>query len=170
MDGTVSLRDSVLNRRRSSPVQGFEGKRPYRELDHTADLCIEIAGRDEEDLFRNAVESLYRILGLPAAPAGGRAPAAETLRIQGGDHEEALVDLLGELLYRVTVERRRFLLQVLSLREAEQGGWVVELTGAWQKLTEAETQGRREIKAVTYHDVRIRRTPRGFVARVVMDV
>ena len=37
-------------------------------------------------------------------------------------------------------------------------------------VTDGEMAGQREIKAVTYHDVRIRRTKRGWTARVVMDL
>ncbi len=151
-------------------MKGSDGKTPFRELDHTADLRIEIAGKDEQDLFRNAVDSLYLVLGLPAVPEGGDAPATEDLRIHGEDREEALVELLGELLYMATVERRRFLLHALSLREGEEGDCGVVLTGTWQRLTEEESEGRREIKAVTYHDVQIRRTRQGFSAWVVMDL
>lgn len=147
-------------------------KAPFRELDHTADLRVEIRGRDEKELFRNAVESLYQLLGLPAVPDCRETAPAKRLEVKGQDPEEALVELLGELLYRATVEGKRLNLQELSVREDEEEGegCRVVVRGDWEAITEGEMAGQREIKAVTYHDVQIRRTDRGWVARVVMDL
>jgi SHS2 domain-containing protein len=94
------------------------------------------------------------------------------LEIKGQDPEEALVVLLGELLYRATAERQRLNLQELSVRRGEEGaeGCRVVVRGGWETLTDGEMAGQREIKAVTYHDVQIRRTKRGWAARVVMDL
>ena len=133
---------------------------------------MEIRGKDEQALFRNAVESLYLLLGLPAVSDRREAVPAERLEIKGQDPEEALVELLGELLYRATAERQRLNLQELSVRWGEQGeeGCRVGVRGVWEPLTDGEMAGQREIKAVTYHDVQIRRTKRGWAARVVMDL
>ena len=154
------------------PVKETDRKAPFRELDHTADLRVEIRGKDEQDLFRNAVESLYLLLGLPAVSDRREAVPAERLEIKGQDPEEALVELLGELLYRATSERQRLNLQELSVRRGEEGaeGCRVVVCGDWETLTDGEMAGQREIKAVTYHDVQIRRTRRGWTARVVMDL
>ena len=147
-------------------------KAPFKELDHTADLRVEIRGKDEQELFRNAVESLYLLLGLQAVSDRRDVVPGERLEIQGQDPEEALVGLLGELLYRATAERQRLNLQELSVRRGEEGeeGCRVDVRGGWETLTAGEMAGQREIKAVTYHDVQIRRTKRGWVARVVMDL
>jgi len=163
-----------LKRKLDFPVKESSRKAPFRELDHTADLRVEIQGKDEKELFRNAVESLYLLLGLPAV-SGRRATApGETLEIKGQDPEGALVELLGELLYRATVERRRLDLQELSvLRDEDEegaGGCRVVVRGGWEMLTDNRMAGQREIKDVTYQDVQIRRTERGWVARVVMDL
>ena len=161
-----------MKRKPDFPVKESRRKVPFRELDHTADLRVEIQGKDEKELFRNAVESLYLLMGLPAV-SGRRATApGERLEIKGQDPEEALVELLGELLYRATVERRRLDLQELSVLRDEEGagGCRVVVRGGWEMLTDNRMAGQREIKAVTYHDVQIRRTERGWVARVVMDL
>jgi SHS2 domain-containing protein len=147
--------------------------RPFRELDHTADLRVEILGKDEQDLFRNAIESLYVLLGLPVVGSDGSDPGpAEDLEILGRDPEEALVELLGEILYRATVEGMRINLREISARAGEKGtgGCRVVVSGTWCDLRPEELAGLREIKAVTYHDLEIRQTPKGLVARVVMDI
>ena len=153
-------------------VKETDGKKPFRELEHTADLRVEIYGRDEQELFQNAVESLYVLLGLPDLSGREVDVAADSLRICGQDREEALVQLLGELLYRATVEGKRLNLDALSLRRSAEGeaGFEVVVIGCWQKLGDKEMTGKREIKAVTYHNVQIRRTKQGFSAEVVMDI
>jgi SHS2 domain-containing protein len=152
-------------------VKEPDGKAPFKELDHTADLRIEIVGRDEHELFRNAVDSLYMLLGLPVVSDRSEHQEMDKLRILGQDPEESLVQLLGELLYRATVERRQLNLDTLSVRRGGEGEGVCEviLTGRWRKLLDEEMTDQREIKAVTYHNVVIRRTRKGFSARLVMD-
>ena len=149
-----------------------DSRTPFKELNHTADLCVEIYGEDEQGLFRNAVESLYVLLGFPAAsePADGLPEA--TLSLRGQDSEEALVQLLGELLYRATAEGQRLILRELFVRRGEAGeeGCGVFVSGFWCTITEEEGRGKREIKAVTYHNVQIRRTETEWSARVVMDI
>ena len=146
-------------------------KPPFKELDHTADLRIEIVGRDEPELFRNAVDSLYVLLGVPVASHHSGLREVDKLRILGRDPEESLVQLLGELLYRATVERQQLILGTLSVRRGGEGGGVCEVlvTGRWRTLHDEEMLDKREIKAVTYHNVEIRRTRKGFSARLVMD-
>jgi SHS2 domain-containing protein len=161
-----------LIRKVDFPVKNTDRKVPFRELDHTADLRVEIRGKDEQELFRNAVESLYLLLGLQAVSDRRNAVPSERLEIRGQDPEEALVGLLGELLYRATTEGKRLNLQELSVRRGEEGvdGCWVDVRGGWETLRNGEMAGQREIKAVTYHDVQIRRAKRGWVARVVMDL
>jgi SHS2 domain-containing protein len=154
------------------PVKETGRKAPFRELDHTADLRVEIEGKDEHELFRNAVETLYLLLGLKALSRTRGGGLAERLEIDAEDPEEALVELLGELLYRATVERQRFNVQDLSVRlgAGEEEGCRVAANGDWETLRDGDLAGQREIKAVTYHDVQIRRTRSGWAARVVMDL
>ncbi len=144
---------------------------PFKELDHTADLRVEIWGKDEPELFRNAVESLYVLLGVGGWAGSKNAPAMESLEVQARDLEEALVGLLGEMLYKATVERVRLEVRDLVVRQGGEGAGEcsVVVSGTWRMLTDGEMAGQREIKAVTYHDTRIRRTRQGFSARVVMD-
>jgi SHS2 domain-containing protein len=152
-------------------VKEPDRKPPFKELDHTADLRIEIVGRDEAELFRNAVDSLYVLLELPVVLDHTGLREVDELRILGQDPEESLVQLLGELLYRATVERQQLTVDTLSVRRGGEGGGLCEVlvTGRWRTLLDEEMTDKREIKAVTYHNVEIRRTGQGFSAKLVMD-
>lgn len=159
-----------MSRKPGPLVKETDRKPPFKELNHTADLRVEIVGKDEHELFRNAVESLYVLLGLPVVRDRRRCLPEDGLRIEGQDPEETLVHLLGELLYRATVERRQFVVDTLSVSKGEEGALVVSASGCWCSVTEEEMRGKREIKAVTYHDLQIRETQKGLSARVVMDL
>lgn len=145
-------------------------KKNYRELDHTADLSLEIYGGELRDLFGNAVHTLYDLLGLSAAEHTASLPL-ETVTVQGQDREDALVRLLGELLYRAEAEQWRIIPVNLTLEEDRGKGEVkVRLEGTGQRITEEARRNGYEIKAVTYHQTEIRAIPGGWVARVVMDI
>ncbi len=144
----------------------------FRELDHTADLRLEIYGKDRAELFRNAIEALYIVLGLTPERERPRGSPGETVRIQGPDPEEVLIRLLNELLYRANEEGRQLIPEAVSVGKEAGGekGFEVVVTGWWYSLSKEEMDWDREIKAVTYHDVLIRPTDEGLSARVVFDI
>ena len=147
--------------------------RIYRETDHTADLRVEIYGRTEEELMLHSILTLYSLLGLTeemdgsvSQPAGG-----PDLLISGVDKEDVLVRLLGELLATAMTEKRRWLPRKGSCRFLWEGeDLLLRVGGCWRNLLPEETEWKTEIKAVTYHDARIRKHPDGYAATVVMDL
>ncbi len=147
----------------------------FKELDHTADLCVEIYGRDKHDLFQNAVNTLYILLNLePFLDFLDKEDifTAGDLTVHGQDPEDVLIRLLGELLYRVSEDNVLLLTDDILLINNRSGGegWTVKASGRWRVIAEEEAKGKREIKAVTYHDVSIRPISEGFTVRVVMDL
>ncbi len=148
-------------------------RRIYRETDHTADLRVEIFGRTEEELMVHSILTLYSLLGLPEETIGpgARLPGDRDLIISGMDGEDVLVRLLGELLTVAVVEKRRWLPRSGSCRLSRDGqGLLLQVEGRWRELLPQETDWKTEIKAVTYHDARIRHHPDGYAATVVMDL
>ncbi len=145
----------------------------FRELPHTADLRVEIYGTGLEDLFWNAAECLYALMGLEEERGPGREEAGEEIRITAADPEEALVRFLSELLYRAEVEgeRIRVTREGMTVRriDGEEKGWEVIARGGWEKIPPGQGEGGREIKAVTYHEAGIRRDAAGLTATLVFD-
>jgi len=144
----------------------------FKELDHTADLCVDIYGNHKPDLFKNAIFTLYILLNLEKALDKDDSPSTDALTVYGLDLEDALVRLLGELLYRSTEDKTVLLPKEVFLERTllEEKGWQVKVTGSWRHIENEENRNKREIKAVTYHDICIRLTPDGYAARVVMDL
>ncbi|MBN1319789.1 MAG: archease [Thermoleophilia bacterium] len=140
----------------------------YAELEHPADLFVEVWGRDLPDLFENALFALYDQM---AELEGFRIERAVTIEVSGPDPEETLRSLLSEALYRFATEGFVATRAELDVKAAPEGPvWVTaHLHG--------ETIDRRrhtlltEVKAVTYHRLTVERNPEGgWRATVLFDV
>jgi SHS2 domain-containing protein len=144
----------------------------FRELDHTADLRVEICGKTEEQLYQNAVLCLYCLLKLPDASDSFTAlPAVSSLTFSGMDREDVLVQLLGELLFVAVTEKRRWIPGKCSCGIPRDSRSVtLSMEGTWIDIPPEDVESNTEIKSVTYHDTKITRNPQGFVATVVMDL
>ncbi len=153
-------------------MKGHAGKEFFRELEHTADLCVEIYGKDRTELVLNAIETLYTLLDYPLDRTSQGLLPRTTLRIEGLDLADALVRLLGELLYAASEEHERFFPKKILLQDKcpPSLNMRIILQGSLWKCSDDIVGQGREIKAVTYHDVCIKKTEHGHMARIVMDV
>ena len=145
----------------------------FKEIDHTADLRVEIYGSDMADLFRNAANTLYRLLNInpfPALPCQDESDG-EILNILGQDKEDVLIKMMGELLFQVLEAKKQFLTSkvVFKVPSGEKEEITATLEGRWHPVAREAFKGMKEIKAVTYYDVKIERGSKGLTATVVMD-
>ncbi len=134
--------------------------RGHRSLEHTADLAVELWAPDEPTLLVEGARALVELLTEGAAI---HATAQRAVELVALDAEDRLVRWLGEVLYLAAVEG--FLVHDAVL-ELPDGG----LRGTVRGQAHAADRLRTEIKAVTYHDLRLERGPTGVRARVVFDV
>lgn len=128
--------------------------RIFKEQPHTADLCVEIYGKTRAEVFHHGILTLYNLLGLVREedPCGDNpcGSGEETLAFSGMDEADLLVQLLGELLAVAVTERKRWVPREGSYRLTRDGETVsFRVDGAWCDLLPNETDGEREIKAVT---------------------
>ncbi len=134
----------------------------YREIEHTADWALEVTAPDEASLLTEAARGMYALAGTRLAPVPS---LSRRLELSAPDLEGLLVRFLEELLYLSESEGAAF--DAFSLR--------VEFAGdEWHlhaDLGGAPIEGmNKEIKAVTWHNLRVRRTPRGLHTVLVFDV
>jgi len=129
------------------------------EIEHTADWALRVHGEQLEDLFRNAALGMLALMGVTAADS----PAFTfSLTVNADDPETLLVSFLEEILHRAeyarqTTERIKFqAFQRTSLAATLTCRPVVEL--------------QKEIKAVTYNELKIASTRDGFETVIVFDV
>lgn len=136
-----------------------EGHRRFSELEHTADTGVEAHGHDLGELFSNAAYGMFSLIG---DLDGLFHTTRYEVEVNAADRESLLVEWLGELLYLHESKHEIFI--------------TFDITHISDKHLQAVVYGTHlaqvelEIKAVTYHDLRISETPQGYEATVVFDV
>jgi SHS2 domain-containing protein len=136
--------------------------RPYRFLSHTADLRIEVRGRDHAALFAACVEALFSLV---TDRRRVRRKETRTAQAEGDTPEERLFLLLREALALFAVHG--FLVRGAHVTMK---GKRVAMTAVGERADPYRHAIHREIKAVTAHALDVRRTPEGILARFVVDV
>jgi SHS2 domain-containing protein len=136
----------------------------HRQVEHTADLALELWGPDETAVLREGARALVAILTERAAV---QPTAKRRVEIEALDGADRLVRWLNEILYLATVEGFVVCDAELELDlERWDGGLTAELVGQ----AHAADLLRTEIKSATYHDLALEHRADGVFARVVMDV
>jgi SHS2 domain-containing protein len=135
----------------------------YRYLPHTADIKVAIEAPTLEALFGDAVTVVRHLLV-------GRSPVAPlravALNLEAQDVTELFLLLLRELLFQYGTSG--FLPADLILERLDSRC----LTGTVQgeHLDHARHQQEPEVKAVTRHELVVRKTDAGWYAEVLFDV
>jgi SHS2 domain-containing protein len=130
----------------------------FRETEHTADWELEVWAPDFGQLLEQAARGMYSLSG---AELHTTLCEDRSFEIQALDPESLLVEFLSELLYYSEMEGLGFDHYELKI---EGNDLRARLVGAPLESLE------KEIKAVTYHNLAIRRTDRGLMAKIVFDV
>ncbi len=124
---------------------------PFEQVDHTADLALRVRGRDLGELFVNAAEGLASLL---VDRATVRRSMERLIELGASDAEELLVTWLQEILY--LLEGRReihadFRMEMITPQS-------LHAVCVGERLDPGRHKLQAEIKAATYHDLRIRET------------
>jgi len=135
----------------------------YTYIDHTADFGVHVKGTTPADLFSNAAEALFDQL---VERADLREADSRRVRITGEDRPDLMVNWLRELLYlwagedllikRVTID---------NISESE-----LTATLFYEPYDPERHEIKEEIKAVTYHGIRVDKTAQGWEAEIIFDV
>ena len=134
--------------------------RGHRQVDHTADLALEIWAPTEAELWEEAGTALISILteGEVLPTHDSRAVRLETV-----DKEDRLVGWMNEVLYWATVQG--FLLTKADLhRDGE------AIVGHAHGCVGGQAYLKAELKSATYHDIVVEQIDGDWRARVVVDV
>lgn len=143
----------------------------FRMVEHQADIAVILQASDRTGLFKSALEAIISLLtGLEQDQFPNEKDCMdnpETFKISsiGEDDEERLVDLMNEMLYFCQVEGW-FPLTVETLSFQIDNKVSAILRGL---RNPSELTFQREIKAATYHDLKILTSP-AWYAKVVFDV
>ncbi len=137
----------------------------FEFIEHTADLGLRVHGKTPEDLFKNYAKVLFNLL------TDHRPENIITKKITFNAQSlaELLADWLNELLSMFFADN--FLPGKYRLKITDdKGGKILkaEIKGSSFNLKEIEIK--QEIKAATYHDLKIEENAQGYAAEVIFDV
>jgi SHS2 domain-containing protein len=130
----------------------------FEEIAHTADWSVRVWAEDLAALFAESARAMNSLAGVETGPS---LRVKRTFESEGMDAESLLVVFLSELVYYQEQENLAFDLfelqvETQKLKVAMEGGEIVTVDKA--------------IKAVTYHNLKVEQTERGFEATLVFDV
>ena len=135
----------------------------YELFEHTADLGLRIRAADLDTLFAEAGECLFSAVVEDLASV--RPTVEVRVELTGDDREFLLFDWLRELLMRHDADRLLFGKFAVSVRPDG-------LTGtAWgEPIDSARHVLSHEVKAITYHELRVEQTADGWLAEAIVDI
>lgn len=135
----------------------------YRLLEHTADMGIEAQGDTQAELFLQMAVGLRQII---TECSDINPQIGMVVEVTGKDREELLVNWLGELVF--LLETRHFLPACFTIEAIDEQHLKAHVRG--EIFDPARHFLEREIKAVTYHQIRVEPIQDGWTAQVFVDL
>jgi SHS2 domain-containing protein len=132
-------------------------------FEHTADLGLRVRAGDLNTLFAEAAECLFSAVLEDVASV--KPEIAISIEIAGNNREFLLFDWLRELLMRCDEDHVVFGKFEVQVRDDG-------LTGtAWgEPLDPTRHLLAHEVKAITYHGLKVEQAADGFLAEVIVDI
>ncbi|MDD5567976.1 MAG: archease [Candidatus Omnitrophica bacterium] len=135
----------------------------YEVFEHTADIGIRIKGKDLKDLFKNAGLAIFRISSRKQFTKN-KNHANISIKISSDNLESLFVDWLNELLSLSSAKGLIF--HNIKINKLENNSIEAVAVGSDINNYKVNT----EIKAATYHGLKVFLGPGGWQAEVILDV
>lgn len=146
----------------------------YEFINHTADLGILVYGKDLKELFANAACGLSDII---TDVSRINEKITKEIKVEGIDLEQLMINWLSEFLYYYEVDSlifKRYVIIYINNVEAEEGGkqsfFTLKAMVYGEKFDLERHIINTEIKAVTYHQIEVRRDNDHWRARIIFDL
>ena len=138
----------------------------FEIIDHTADIGIVAYGKTKREVFINAAKGMFEII------AGENRELKENfydkIKLEAKSLEDLLIAWLNELLY--ISEVKLVILNKFKIKELSDGQIKAEVGGT--KINHLSIRIKREVKAVTYHRLEIKKDEESGLwrAQVIFDI
>jgi SHS2 domain-containing protein len=139
---------------------------PFRPLEHTADVGIEVEAATLDELFAAAARGL-----LDAMTELDRVELrlARDTRLEARSPDLLLVDWLDELLFRFDAHHELLCEHAVNVT-CDDGTWRLVAVSRGEPFDPARHPLKVPVKAITYHGLEVKRSGEGWHARVIFDV
>jgi len=137
--------------------------KPFEVIEHTADIGIVAYGADTKQLFANAALGLFSLM---ADLDNLKKNVKREIELSAEDVEVLLIQWLNELIYISEVEHiifKRFEINELSSTK-------LKATCFGQKIKPGQHRLKREIKAATYHMLRLKKEDGSYKVQIIFDI
>jgi SHS2 domain-containing protein len=135
----------------------------YEIIPHTADIGIKVHATNLPELFQNTAYGMFDII----ADLDGLAKSVEQpVEVEAANREELIAAWLGELLYNFYTKQIIF----FDFRIDELSDTHLKAKAFGRHIGENRNRLKTEIKAVTYHELKIEEDRGTFTATVIFDV
>jgi len=138
----------------------------YKIVDHTADIGVSVTSKNLKGLFVSAAKGMLEVALGGKTRKARKKTANITVNLSAVDPEQLLVKWLSEVLYLLTVKNQvaiKFEISDISGKSISAELLAVYLSPEDDRLS-------REIKAVTYHNLAIKKSGGHFKATVIFDI
>ena len=138
-------------------------RKKYHLIDRTADFGIQVSGTHSKDLFANAAEALFDVITDIDSLTGQDSCFVE---VSGEDWSDLMVNWLREILYLWNGKERLVKSANITALSANK----LSAQVVFDPYDPDRHTVKTEIKAVTYHQIQVKRTPSGWTARIIFDI
>jgi SHS2 domain-containing protein len=135
----------------------------YEFFEHTADLGIRVRAGNLDCLFQEAAQALFAAVVEDLATV--RPEREVIVSLPAEEPEYLLFDWLKQLLYYFDAEHL-----LLGKFEVEVSAAGLEGKARGEPLDPTRHNLEHEVKAITYHGLRVEQTAAGWLAEVIVDI
>ncbi len=135
----------------------------YETFEHTADVGLRMRAASLDALFAEAAQGLFSLIVSDLRSI--RLTETASFSVAGQAHDLLLFDWLNELLY--TYETRHLLLAEFHVTINGAG---LTATARGEIADPARHVLDHEVKAITYHELKVERVDDGWLAEVIVDI
>ncbi len=135
----------------------------YETFDHTADIGLRIRAADLDGLFVEAAKGLFSLI--VENPSAVRPLEEFSFQVTGNDQDYLLFDWLNELLYQF--ETGGILFCEFDVHVDDDG---ITAIARGESADAERHQLVHEVKAITYHHLKVEETEDGWLAELIVDI
>jgi SHS2 domain-containing protein len=138
----------------------------YEFLKHTADVAACVFGRSLKDLFESAALAMFAVLLEKTKNRPGAVLTEKEISVCGEAPEDLLKAWLDELLFCYSVEH----LVLVRIKSIDVDGKEMRAFVLFDAFDGEYYAVKDEIKAVTYHELEVKKVRNSWQAHVIFDV
>jgi SHS2 domain-containing protein len=141
----------------------------YEIINHTADVGIKVYGKNLEQLFLNAARAMFEVM-IEETKRKSIFQKEEQKKFlvnkRASGIEDVFVAWLSELLYLFSTEG--LIMDKADIQALDSEHIYAEVAG--RIFNPDSCRVKTEIKAVTFHELKIEQTDKGYQAQIIFDV